>query len=1263
MPSRNWVDTTDLSSWANRLDSQSRLPQLLRLLIRATVRDIQLIDFPAGESVQLGGYDGKVQVPEGNDFVPDGFSIWELGTNKKIKEKADGDYTKRCGQPLGINPAETTFIFVTPRRWGNKEEWVQGKNTEGIWRDVRVYDADDIEQWLEVAPAVHSWLARLIGKFPEEALSLGDFWDDWRFSTSPPMSTELHLAGRIEATEKIKTWLTETPSSLTVQADSREEAIAFFGAVIHQLPEEERETYLSRCVIVQDEQSWRQLVATLDPLILLPHFNNPVGIGNSVARQGHHVLIPIGKENTPSAQALQLARLARAGFETALVNMGLSEERARSLTDKSKRSLLVLRRQLAINPEIHYPAWSQPEEAPALISILLLGAWDDSKEADRKAVEEISRKSYADVSRTLSRWVNESDPPVHKIGNIWQLVSRDDSWHLLSRFLLREDLEAFESVFLSTLGQLDPCYDLPIDQRFMAEIYGKVLLHSHWLRRGLVETLALIASRGNNIPDSMPPQSRVSVIVRKLFTSESTWELWASLSSLLPILAESAPESFMDAVENALIEENPFLMDIFTDADPMHGSPHTGLLWALETVAWEPQYLSRVTIILGKLSRLDPGGRLVNRPIRSLNEIFLWWHPQTLANIEQRLRVIDTLLLRESDIAWNLICSLFPTRHSNTAFVTHKPRWRDWVGDYKPSVTYGEINQWSDAISERILSNVGISGDRWEKLLNLLQSLSPIFRNRALEDLLDISRQKNLLASEKLKIWEVLRALIHRHRRYSSAAWVLPSDLLDQLYIAYDNLAPNDSVSRHAWLFSSRPQLPDGVSEDWKENEKALNNARIEAVEQIFGQGSLSELLQVTTQVQEPWSFGFAIGQSQIALQVEYQLLDSVLGDDSQLLRDVAIGFVSGCFSINQWFWARNILAAETSQQWSDVQIVIFFLGLPFSKETWEHLTNYGAEIETQYWKLVRGWWIGQEAAEIIVKKFLEVNRPYRALDIASLCLNESGGNNLLPDLLIANVLESILQYDSKETPAPDLTCFVYEVAQLFFALDKSKDFDKTRIAQLEWAYLPLLIHSKRQPKLLHQELSQNPLFFVEILTFLYRSDKEEDNVLEPSVEDKTRARLALELLESRKKIPGLDEDGKIIPEQTKKWVKQAREACLACGRSAIGDRKIGKILAYAPADSNCIWPDVAVRELIEEIASRDLEDGIHIGLPDEQDVRWRSLSEGGKQERELAETYSQYATAVADEYPRTASLLRRIAHSYTADAHQEDLRAELRDA
>ena len=44
----------------------------------------------------------------------------------------------------------------------------------------------------------------------------------------------------------------------------------------------------------------------------------------------------------------------------------------------------------------------------------------------------------------------------------------------------------------------------------------------------------------------------------------------------------------------------------------------TGLLWALETLAWHSDHLARVTVILGELAEIDPGGNWTNRPANSL---------------------------------------------------------------------------------------------------------------------------------------------------------------------------------------------------------------------------------------------------------------------------------------------------------------------------------------------------------------------------------------------------------------------------------------------------------------------------------------------------------------------------------------------------------------------------------------------------------------------------------------------------------------------
>ncbi|MBL4846125.1 MAG: hypothetical protein JKY65_11410, partial [Planctomycetes bacterium] len=48
------VDGTDLNQWANSRDAQELLPQVIRRLLFATSRPLE-IDFPSGDAVLLGG--------------------------------------------------------------------------------------------------------------------------------------------------------------------------------------------------------------------------------------------------------------------------------------------------------------------------------------------------------------------------------------------------------------------------------------------------------------------------------------------------------------------------------------------------------------------------------------------------------------------------------------------------------------------------------------------------------------------------------------------------------------------------------------------------------------------------------------------------------------------------------------------------------------------------------------------------------------------------------------------------------------------------------------------------------------------------------------------------------------------------------------------------------------------------------------------------------------------------------------------------------
>ena len=99
MPSAMSVTAKNLVGWANDYTARFTLPQLLRRLILASGKEITKLRLPSDEQVSRPDYDGVVQVRQGNAWIPDGLSVWEMGVDKSPSTKAEGDYLKRNRKP------------------------------------------------------------------------------------------------------------------------------------------------------------------------------------------------------------------------------------------------------------------------------------------------------------------------------------------------------------------------------------------------------------------------------------------------------------------------------------------------------------------------------------------------------------------------------------------------------------------------------------------------------------------------------------------------------------------------------------------------------------------------------------------------------------------------------------------------------------------------------------------------------------------------------------------------------------------------------------------------------------------------------------------------------------------------------------------------------------------------------------------------------------------------------------------------------------
>jgi hypothetical protein len=207
-----------------------------------------------------------------------------------------------------------------------------------------------------------------------------------------------------------------------------------------------------------------------------------------------------------------------------------------------------------------------------------------------------------------------------------------------------------------------------------------------------------------------------------------------------------------------------------------------------------------------------------------------------------------------------------------------------------------------------------------------------------------------------------------------------------------------------------------------------------------------------------------------------------------------------------------------------------------------------------------------------------------------------------------------------------------------------------------------LLEHSERLPIVLHRAMSKDPAFFVQVLsaTCVPHSASAEDRS-QISEEAKAIASHAFRLLQSWNIVPGTTGANIDAPALTS-WVREAHRLAQQADREAVGDQYIGHALSFSNAVSDGIWPDLPVRNIVEEMNNRNIEKGMLIAIHNKRGVTSRGLFDGGDQERGVAHQYHVWSDALKLDWPRTSSLLERIARSFEADAQTHDEHAEQTD-
>lgn len=902
--------------------------------------------------------------------------------------------------------------------------------------------------------------------------------------------------------------------------------------------------------------------------------------------------------------------------------------------------------------KIEISDWSRTEFVEDLVLACIIGSWDENSKSDKEIVGELSTLKYEVWIQRLRKVVQYESSPLEFNNGIWKVKNRQVLWGNLATSFFDEHIDRLKIAAVSVLQELDPKFELPKDQQHAASIFNKVLQHSGYLRVGLAEGLAIASTQSDRMINCTKDkiETTLTLTIREIFENLD-WTHLASLNDLLPILAEAAPQEFLQILERILLEKADIFEKLFEQEDTgITGWNYlTGTLWALETLAWDENHLVNVTILLGALANIDPGGNWANRPLNSLITIYLPWFVQTRASFEKRKVAIKTLISEYPDIAWKLICKLLP-KQSQVSSGSRKPKFKDNIPQEfteRPSNKdfWLQVITYSEYAIEMAEGNI-------ERLTKLVDNLDNLPQSSLEKFLAHLSSDQIIRVADetKTKLWDQMLDLVNKHRRFSDAEWALNDEVLDKIESVANKLQPQDLTYFYSRLFSSRAADLYDEKGDWKKQQEQLDKKRSDAIEDLLKQKDFKTIFKLLEIVESPRDVGFALGRVD-----DFRLDSNLLPDNLDSLEEKVVQFVSA-FVLSKyyskgWNWVDSLLDSN----WEIFQKVIFLTYLPFSNDTWLRVSKYLGENEDLYWKKVsvNAFQI-QDNIYFSIEKLLEFDRPRAAIDCLFKELYDKKKLNIdtTKRVLLAalNSKEPIHSMDS------------YHITEIIKYCQTDTEIDRSDLIGIEWAYLPLLDrHSGTTPRTLEFELSDNPDFFCEIIKTVFRSKhKLKEKQKELTENEKNTAHNAWRLLSEWRTPPGLQTDGSFDEKKFLSWVENVKAKCEESGHLDIALQEVGKVLYYTPPAKDNFWINRTVANELNKSENEHLRIGFSVEIHNSRDFHW--VDPSGKPEIDLAVQYREKAEITENNsFHRLASTLKKIADSYEKEANwiQEEHRKD----
>lgn len=671
-----YIDATRIEQWSKKKDAQSSLPELVRRLIINSSNNVYGLCIPSGDSVSKPGLDGKFMFNSPDvlygditsDKCEDNFQTvyMEVSTQEKWQDKFKPDIKKRT-ESFKDKCEEIIFIFITSRKAVNKDSVVEDfkQKSSYQWKDIKIFDADDLEKWIDQDFATMAWLCWKMN-IPCSLQSPKMYFSEWLESTIIPLDENV-IFSRLDKERRVDKLFNDFIGSkekytLSVMSDSCKESILYSIKKLERLSKKDIDKLSgnilkTKIIIIKDKPTWDYVISNekRNNYILIPTFGIPDNLG--FVNKNIKVILPLNKsEKSDVYNHSKVVKLEELNRDLLIKNLQIILENEQyklykkqvdiySIVDESKNTLLPLQRLLVKpNSPLPHAQWMNEESPLVLLKLSMVNKF--SLYHDKVMLEKFVGKPFEEIEVYLKYLLHQEEPVVKFYNSYYEFVNTEHILIHYSQYITETVLNNLQKHVIQAISK-------QINNKINE--YPKYGEHiSKNLINGVFETLAILGHLLDKDEIQHYGKKFLLNAVQSFLKETLSYELWNNLKNLeTHFLIEASHEEVLKVFKFAILDQQEDkIIEIFYKGIPSNYSFLSNndliieFLWLLEKLSLIRECINDVIKILTKLITIEQGIRYKsgNSALKTLFSIFNPCNNKSNLSFEEKFEFIKKIV-------------------------------------------------------------------------------------------------------------------------------------------------------------------------------------------------------------------------------------------------------------------------------------------------------------------------------------------------------------------------------------------------------------------------------------------------------------------------------------------------------------------------------------------------------------------------------------------------------------------------------------------